>query len=377
MRQKWAMRVAAIAALASMLGLTACGNFFVCQKASCPAGSSTVDYVYATNSASGSTYLSAYTISSSGLTTLSGFPVALGFQPSAIAIAANNDFLYIATSTLVYAYAVTTSTGAIAVTNSGAAAASSTGLIAAMTVSPDGNWLYTLDSSGTVLSQYAITVSTGALTLTQTITTPGTGCSALVPCALTVSKSEELVAATLGTAGDVIFPYNSTSGITSSGYNQIQTGSASVGDYALAFDSNNYLYLARTTGEVVYSLNSSGAGNAVAGSPFAAGTSPRAVLVTNDGAYSYNASYSAGTVYAFSIQSGVLTAQNTPFYSTQANVSALAEDSTSTYLVTAGYAASSGLRLYSISSSGALTAVGTTQPTGTTLGVPMLLAVTH
>src|ERR1700684_2560464 len=73
-----AARIGAALGLAATMLLTGCQNFFVCQKASCPSsgtgtgtGSTTDDFVYVSNAPSGSTYISAYDISSGALTAVS------------------------------------------------------------------------------------------------------------------------------------------------------------------------------------------------------------------------------------------------------------------------------------------------------------------
>ena len=259
------------------LGAVGCGNFFQCEKASCAtttgtgSGSGTPtptggDYAYVANSSAGTTYLSEYVIGSSTLSSLG--TIQLGYIPVALAVAPSNAFLYVASvpgtaSPRGYAYAIG-STGALTAANSGNALAIDT--VSSMAISPDGQWLFTVNVDGVTMSEYAVNTSTGLLTLDATLNLIGTPCnlSAAVPvsqsCSVTVAQSGGYVVASLGVSGEIVYPYNSTNGITGSGVYSIPSGYSTanpVGDFSAAVNGTNYAYVAQTNSLAAYGLLSS------------------------------------------------------------------------------------------------------------------------
>ena len=200
---------------ASAISLSGCHNFFLCEnKPACPSsgsGTGSGDYAYVANSSKGGTYLNGYDISSGALTVLSGFPANISITPTAMAITPSNGFLYVATSTAIYAFSINTSTGALTTVNSGSALATPATGVQSMDISPDGNFLYALDVVGSSLYQYSIT-SSGGLTNQLPFTIPSSGSN--TPQAVKVSPNENFIACALGTGGDALFAYSSSSGIT-------------------------------------------------------------------------------------------------------------------------------------------------------------------
>src|SRR5665213_227967 len=94
--QRRAVRGAAmVAGLALATSLAGCGNFFVCQKASCttngggstgPAG----NVAYVANNASASTSINGYTLAKSTLAVATNSPYAIGITPAAMVVSRNN-----------------------------------------------------------------------------------------------------------------------------------------------------------------------------------------------------------------------------------------------------------------------------------------------
>src|SRR5436309_622636 len=92
----------AITGAGMLLSLAGCGNFFVCEnKPACPAsgtgtgGTTTVSYVYGSNSASGPGYIDGYTLAKGTLTATTSGPYAVPYTPQTMAVSTNNGFLYV------------------------------------------------------------------------------------------------------------------------------------------------------------------------------------------------------------------------------------------------------------------------------------------
>lgn len=387
-----AARVSAALALGATMLLTGCQNFFVCDKASCPStgttGSSSGDYVYISNSSSGSTYISGYDIGSGSLTAITNSPFNLDFQPVAMTVSPSNSFLYVAslpgiTNPGIYLYTID-STGQLSGPSGGGVLIG--GVLSSMDISPDGNYLFAVSNSGTLMSEYQVNTSTGGLSLVTSFTLPGTTCALAgsvisQTCSVKVSPNGYYVAVSLGTAGTVIYPYTSSSGITTAGYSLIPSGSTTgspSGDYSVTLDSTSRVYIARTNALSVWQISDS-AGDAaeVANATYNSGVIPRSVVLSNNDADVYTANEGAGTISAYSIGSnGALTVVSGAPFAGPSDVSALGVDKSGSYMVAAGYNSSSGVQLFSISSTGALTLAASTG-SGTSTAYPVVLAMTH
>lgn len=393
---KWAARnlmgrraVAALALATSAL-LSGCHNFFVCaNKGSCPATTTTSgggNYVYLSNASTGSGAVAAYNISGGTLTAI-GSPVNVGFVPIALSIAPSDSFLYVATipgatSPGIYRYSIG-SDGALTVGNGGSAIVADQ--IASMDISPDGNFLFTVNSSGQFMNEYKVNTSTGALTLATAVALPGISCSltgapASQSCTVKVSPAGNFVVVALGTAGDAIFPYSSTAGLTSNGFTLIPSGTTTAapsGDFSVALDKNNFAYIARTSALAVYSIAPTGAATAEFTTSYSSSAVPRSVVLSNGYSFVYTANEGAGTISEFGIGSGGTLSQlsGSPLTG-PANVSALGVDKTGSYLVAAGYNGSSGVQLFAIGTNGALS-LKASAGSGTSTAFPAVLAMTH
>jgi len=371
-----------------LLATTGCGAFFQCEgKTDCGTSSTstgTGDYVYVSNSTSGSEYINGYTVGTGTLTAISGSPFSLGYVPVAMKVSPNNNFLYVAAApgtaeTGLWVYGIS-STGVV----TGGTQLTST-LIGAMDISPDGNFLFTIDSAtGAVLTEYTLNKSTGAYNGTLTLSAPGgspllycgvtTATPASQSCSVAVSPSEDFVGVSLGTTGTVIYPYTSTGGATN--YTGTIAPGASSGDYSLAFDTSGFTYIARTTTLSPY--GSLAATSPVQGTPYtytASGATPRSVTLSTSYNYLYTANEGTNTISAFSVSSGALTQLAGSPQLGPTNVAALGVDRSGTYLLAAGYNSTNGLQMFTIETTGitAVTSVGT----GATTTIPVVMALTH
>ena len=387
------IHAAAALALASTLLLSGCHNFFVCQKSSCSSsgGGTTTgsgNYLYVSNSASSSTSLAGYDISKGALTAISGSPFPLGYVPVALNITPSDSFLYIATipgatSPGVYVYSIA-SNGVLTIGNGGKAVVADQ--IASMDISPDGNYLFTVSTTGLIMNEYQINGSTGGLTAVTSLQLPGLTCALTLgtpvtqSCTVKVSPSGQFVVVSLGTAGDVIFPYTSTSGITSGNYNLIESGTTTAnptGDFSVGLTKNNFAYIARTSTLAAYSIGSTGAPTSLGSISYASGATPRSVTLSSGYNYVYTANEGGSTISEFAIgTSGGLTQLSGSPVAAPTNVSALGVDKTGAYLAAAGYNATSGVQLYTIGSNGALTSAASTG-SGTSTAYPAVLVLTH
>jgi 6-phosphogluconolactonase len=371
------------AALALLLALTGCGGFFQCEgKSDCPASSSSgtgtgSDYVYISNSASGSTDINGFQISSGALTATTGSPYSLGYTPVAMAITPSDSYLYISSGTAIMGYSIGTG-GALTILNTGTS--NGTTLVAencgAIAISPDGQWLFSLNTNDLTIEEYSIASGTGLLSTAANYQITNSFSGAILSSAIQVAPSGQFVAVALGTAGTEIFSFNTSTGAAAYA-SQVSAASSSSGDFALSIDSGNNLYVAATNDLFKYSVTSSGIPTQVSIS--STGTGPYSVAL--DGTtYVYTGSENASSspiISGFTISTSNPMAQvsGSPNAATT-DIAAMGVDKTSAYLVTAGYNASTGVQLFSIGSTGALTSVATAA-TGTSTSVPTVMALTH
>ena len=366
------------------LGLSGCAGFFVKDTTGSGTGTgtgtSTTNFAYVSNSATADTYINGYSLGTGKLVATPNSPYSLGIVPSAMVVTPNNAFLYVAADPAVstgalYVYTIGT-TGAISLGNSGNALV--TDDVSSMDISPDGQWLFALDTNGLTMEEYAISSSTGAVTFEQTLTISGTAGSVVTPSQVKVAPSGQFVICSLGTGGTEVFSFNTTNGqvgITST--TLLGTGSNAVGDYAATMDSNNDLYIASTAGMAVYTVSQNGTATPVSGSPFVAGSGPRSLVLSSGNSFLYAGNQTDGTVSEYAVAStGVLTAVTGSPAAAPTTVGALARDSSGKYILAAGYNSTSGVQLYSIGSSGGLT-LSDSAPAGTIQAVPAVVALTH
>ena len=386
----------ALALLVLLLPLTACSNFFSCEKASCPASSGTGtgtgtgttpagDFAYVANSSAGATSLSEYNVGGGTLSSLG--TIALGYIPAALAVAPSNGFLYVASvpgamTPGIYLYKIG-STGALTVANGGNVLAIDT--VAAMAISPDGNWLYTVNADGQTLTQYSVDTASGGISSTGATALPiatcllGASTPASQSCSVAVSPSGQYVVVSLNTAGDVVYSYARASGISGNILALIPSGFAAnnpTGDFSVVLDASNNAYIARTSSVAVYGLSVNGV-TGESSLAYASGSLPRSITLSTNDKYVYTADEGASTISGFQIGNGGSLAEvaNSPF-AAPANVSALGVDNTGTYLLGVGYDAKSGVQLYSIASTGVLSPVAAAG-SGTNASYPALVAMTH
>ncbi len=396
---------------ASTLLLSSCGNFFSCEgKASCPCasgvtstttnpcggstgtgtgtgsgtGSSADDYAYVANSSTSNTYLDAYNLGSGALTAVTGSPISLGYSPISMVVTPADTYMYAASDTAlnttdpgvgyIYGYSIA-SGGALSILGGGDALIEESD--ASLAVSPDGQWLFTLPIDGLQINEYSINTSTGILgELASYYGLSSASTGSITPISLAVAPSGEYFAAALGTGGANLYPFDTTTGLQTSGQSAtvINPANSASGIYAVAFDGNNYFYCAGTAGLEVFSV---APGAVTLLNTYSLGDAPRSIAVNSTSTYVYVGNEGDNTISGYSIGTGgVLTAIPGSPFTAPAGVDALAFDSTGAYLIASGYNSSTGIQLYTIGTGGALSPTASAG-TGTSTLIPGTIAATH
>ena len=215
-----------------------------------------------------------------------------------------------------------------------------------MQTTPDGKWLMVLDGSGSSVDLFAIN-SDGTLSPNagESFLAPGV----VLPRALRISPGGTLVAAALGTAGEMLFGFNTTTGI----YTQLASTAApgTSSDNGIAFDpTGNYLYIARSgtaAGLVVNTIGANGSLTPTTTKQYAVGMQPYAVTLDNAGKYVYVANRGDGTISGFTVGAN---AALTPVPGAPATagvaVQALGVDNSGSWLLAAAFSGAPDLTLY-------------------------------
>ena len=373
-----AKQLAVLAALGVLLLGAGCGDFFVYPGSTGSGSTPGSDYVFVANQTAKT--LAAYSVASGALSPISGSPYSLSFAPTASAVNPANTMLFVAGVNAgtghIASYSIS-STGALTLLNT-----NNIGLAApiSMDVSPDGKWLIGLDGNGITLDEYQINATTGALTLGngQSYLIPK---SVVVPRAIKISPGGNFIFAAIGTAGDLIFPFDTGTGAIS---NPAQLSlPPNVSDNALAVSpSGNTLYIARSGsngGLAAYSISSTGVLQSLTTNPYPAGSQPLAVVVTGDGNNVYVANQGDGTISGYTIASNsTATPTSGSPYSNASGPSGLAIDSSGKYLLSISNAGSPDLTLFAFDTAipGKLNLIASTS-TGTDPTGPISIAATH
>jgi 6-phosphogluconolactonase len=353
MERLGSLRRWAVVGAALMLPVfTGCGGFFPPVSNSGGGGSTTGNQVYVVNQTTKS--VSGFAVGTATLTAVSNSPITLGSIPFAEVVTPNDAFLYIAGQASLSLYLINAN-GSLSAPTGGAVQNLVTA--ASLAVSPDGQWLIALDSLTQQLDIYQINSSTGALSDVGSPTySLHAGAGAWQPSMVKVSPDGTLIFAALGTGGDVVFSFNTTTGLATQEQSLVNVN-ASTGDYGLAIDPKTaYLYIARsgTSGGIgVYAIGSGGVLNSVTGSPFAAGSGTLSVVLDGTGTYVYAANRTDNTISGYTIVAGAtpaalsLTPLSGSAYKSGISVQSLGIDRTGKYLLAASVGGGADLTMYS------------------------------
>ena len=378
-----------------LAALAGCKGFFMPQGNG-PPPSAGGNNLYVANS---NNYIAGFGVSATGaLTVLSNSPYNNGISAISLAVTPKNSYLYASTSNGIYEYAIN-SDGSLTVQNSGTPVAQDV-IATAMQVDSTGGYLLAA-GLGSATGAQSIGIyqigSTGALTplggspllLYQgaSASTP----SSVLPTAMLITPNNTLVYVSLAGLGVQVLTLGAGGGLSTGNSPTIlppSSKSSGPADYGLASDPNSkFLFVGElNTGLRVLSIGTTGALSEISGSPYAAGTGPKGVMVDPTGAYVYVLNYGGNNISGFSLNaaSGQLTAiSGSPFSSGGLAPVAMVSDSSKKYLavVNSGSNGSNGnndLQLFSYSTTtpGALVA-GSTATTGSDPTNPQAVAATH
>ncbi len=358
-----------------LLGTTGCGDFFTSNNGTGTGtgtgGGSTsgVNRVYVL--ASTTKTISGFTIGSGTLTAVPGNPLSDSFAPQAAAITPSGAYLYAAGPGTINVYTVA-SDGSLSLGTAVYIAS-----VVALAISPDGQWMFGLDTLNQVLDEWQIN-SDGTLS-TLTPVSFSTAGGVLTPRALAISPSGAFIFAALGTAGEAAFTLNTSTGVA------VQTQTlppvdTQTSDSALAVNSTStLLFVARSGangGLSVYTIGANASLAGVAGSPYAIGTGASSVALEGTGKYVYVANRSDSTISGFLIGTGgVLSALAGSPFAAGTQVTSIGFDTSGSFMVAVAQGGSPDVALYSLDAtvpgkldSAATNSVGTS-PTGASLAV--------
>src|SRR6185437_11836526 len=111
---------------------------------------------------------------------------------------------------------------------------------------------------------------------------------------------------------------------------------------------------------------------------FNASASPRSPVLSTNYNFVYTANVGASNISGFSIGStGALASLSGSPFTGPSNVSSIGADKSGKYLVAAGYNGTSGIQLFSISTTNGALTLSTSAGTGTSTGFPAILALSH
>ena len=337
------MRLLSAILLLPCLLLSGCDGFFF-KETSTGGGTGTGATNYAFVANAGANTVTGLGISKTGtLAALTGSPISLGTAPTSLVVSQNNQFLWVGTVSQIFGYSIA-SDGTLAALNNGNALANA--FCVDMQVSPDGKWLMVLDGTGAAIDLFAI-ASDGTLAPSSGIgfTPNGT----VVPRQLRLSNSGTFAVAAMGSAGELVFSFDTTTG-TFALLSQTQPPDQT-SDNGIAIDkTGTFLYTARSgknTGLVVFSIASNGALTPTTSTVYSAGTQPYAVALDNTGSYVYVANRGDGTITGYGIGTGAaLTALPGSPYSSGVGVTSLAADSSGSWMLAAAFSGAPDLTLY-------------------------------
>ncbi len=324
----------------------------------------------------GSNTVTGFGISTTGtLAALSGSPINFSTQPLAMAVSRNNGFLYVGTASQIFGFSLS-STGAIAALNGGGALTNA--FCVDMQTTPDGKYLMVLDGSGSAIDLFAIG-SDGSLSATGSGGIEFTAAGSSVPRALRINAAGTVVAAALGSAGELLFSFNSSTATFTQLGSQVVPPSLT-SDYGIAWDpTGGYLFIARTgsaAGLVVEQLASNGTLTPTTSAVYPTGSNPYAVTLDTAGKYAYVANHGDSTISAFAVGTGeALTAATGSPFASGSGVSMLGVEATGKFLLAVAPGGTPDLSVYSFdgTTAGKLDAAATSS-TGTTAA---FLALSH
>lgn len=378
------MKFAGWGLLAGLLVLAGCGKFFP-PLTNSGGGSNggggtgtTGNYVYVANSNPKLNTVAGFSLASGAVTSTSGSPYTSPLTPTTLAMAPNDQYLYVgSTSGAIYLYTVG-SDGSLSLGNGGTPVFSGNSP-AAMEIDPSGKWMVWLSAFSGEASVLGVNTSTGVLT---NVTSGSVGLASTSASSLAMTPNEQYVYVALGTGGVETLSFNSSTGALAAVNSVLAPKQNLDADLAVAVSpSGKYLYVTETgiNSVRVFSIASDGTLSEISGSPYKTGLGPAAVLVDSTGSYVYVANRTGNTVSAFTVGTGgALTAIAGSPFATGTTPVALAEDKSKGCVAVVNQGGSPDLQVFQMSTTtpGALVSTATAS-TGTAPTQAIAIAATQ
>ena len=270
----------------------------------------------------------------------------------------------------IYAYTIDQTSGALTPV-SGSPYADGTAP-AAVSLAPNGKFAFSASDSGTKVHAFTIDQTSGALTeVSGSPFSTGFTIGSSFPDIAVDSQSAHLYLASAGDAKVAGFAIDGTTGALTTLAGSPYAAGTNAGGIPAFSPDGKYLYVVdqNSSGGAVsgYSIDpTSGVLTALAGSPFAAGSTPYWIAFTPNGQFAYVSNFSGNNISVYTVSAGVLTAMPTPV-PVDGGPQDLTIDSTGTHLfVPVSSGSSNGaVDVFTINSDGTLTKVtGSPYPVG-------------
>ncbi len=369
-------KLAAVCAMGAAFMLSGCGKNFFQAVNNNPGGTGSTSYVYVTNvssTGSGGT-ISAYSISSGVLSSLSGSPYTLTATPTSIAVAPNDKFLYLGTSLGVFLYTIN-SDGTLTEGNNNTIVYLGPTQTQAVAVDSTSSWLIVANQNSKELDALAVSPTTG---IPPSSTPVSVQLDAATPARIRFAPANNNVFVSLGAGGTDAISFSPTGSKTFGTPVQIAllNGSSSAKDVAVDTTSA-YLFIAEATTNKLRVISLSNLSKDVA--DYSTGNNPTAILPDASGGYVYVANSSDNTISGFSNNAGTLTAlADSPFATAKAPVG-LVEDPSKSFILSAGFGTNPNLWIYSFDTvtAGTLDVKSTTSTASVDPSLANAIAMTH
>ena len=283
---------------------------------------------------------------------------------NSVATGTTGKFAYTADNTggKIYAYTINQTSGALTPV-SGSPYADGTAP-AAVSLAPNGKFAFSASDSGTKVHAFTIDQTSGALTeVSGSPFSTGFTIGSSFPDIAVDSQSAHLYLASAGDAKVAGFAINATTGALATLAGSPYAAGTNAGGIPAFSPDGKYLYVVdqNSSGGSVsgYSIDpTSGVLTALAGSPFAAGSTPYWIAFTPNGQFAYVSNFSGNNISVYTVSAGVLTAMPTPV-PVDGGPQDLTIDSAGTHLFVPVSSGSSngGVDVFTINSDGTLTKV--------------------
>lgn len=283
---------------------------------------------------------------------------------NSVAAGTTGKFAYTADNTggKIYAYTIDQTSGALTPV-SGSPYADGTAP-AAVSLAPNGKFAFSASDSGTKIHAFTIDQTSGALTeVSGSPFSTGFVTGSSFPDIAVDSQSAHLYLASSGDAKVAGFAIDATSGALTALAGSPYAAGTNAGGIPAFSPDGKYLYVVNqnSSGGSVsgYAIDqTSGVLTALAGSPFAAGSTPYWITFTSNGQFAYVSNFGGSNISVYSVSAGVLTAMPTPV-PVDGNPQDLTIDPAGTHLfVPVSSGSSNGaVDVFTINSDGTLTKV--------------------